>query len=34
MEKSKILYVTQEINPFLIKSELSEIVRTLSQGVH
>ena len=34
MEKSKILYVTQEINPFLIQSELSEIVRTLSQGVH
>jgi starch synthase len=34
MEKSKILYVTQEINPFLIKTELSEIVRNLSQGVH
>jgi len=34
MEKSKILYVTQEINPFLIKTELSEIVRNLAQGVH
>ena len=34
MEKSKILYVTQEINPFLIKTELAEIVRNLAQGVH
>ena len=34
MEKSKILYVTQEINPFLIQSEISNLVRTLSQGVH
>ena len=34
MEKSKILYVTQEINPFLIQSELSNLVRTLAQGVH
>lgn len=34
MEKSKILYVTQEINPFLIRSEISNLVRTLSQGVH
>jgi starch synthase len=34
MEKSKILYVTQEINPFLIQSEISNLVRTLSQGIH
>jgi len=34
MEKNKILYVTQEINPFLIESEISEFVRTLTQGVH
>jgi starch synthase len=34
MEKSKILYVTQEINPFLIKTEISNLVRTLAQGVH
>ena len=34
MEKKKILYVTQEINPFLIRSEISNLVRTLSQGVH
>ena len=34
MEKSKILYVTQEINPFLIQSELSNLVRKLAQGVH
>ena len=34
MEKNKILYVTQEINPFLIQSEISNLVRTLSQGVH
>ena len=34
MEKSKILYVTQEINPFLIESEIAEFVRKLAQGVH
>ena len=34
MEKSKILYVTQEINPFLIESEISNFVRTIAQGVH
>ena len=34
MEKNKILYITQEINPFLIQSEISNLVRTLSQGVH
>jgi starch synthase len=34
MEKSKILYVTQEINPFLIESEISSLVRKVAQGVH
>lgn len=34
MEKSKILYVTQEINPFLIESEISNLVRKVAQGVH
>ena len=34
MEKSKILYVTQEINPFLIESEIAEFVRKIAQGVH
>ena len=34
MEKSKILYVTQEINPFLIESEIAESVRKITQGVH
>ena len=34
MEKSKILYVTQEIDPFLIESEISSIVRKVAQGVH
>ena len=34
MEKNKILYVTQEINPFLIQSEISNLVRTLAQGVY
>ena len=34
MEKSKILYVTQEINPFLIESEVSNFVRKIAQGVH
>ena len=34
MEKSKILYVTQEINPFLIESEISNFVRKVAQGVH
>ena len=34
MEKSKILYVTQEINPFLIESEISNFVRKVAQGIH
>ena len=34
MEKSKILYVTQEIDPFLIDSEISSLVRKVAQGVH
>jgi starch synthase len=34
MEKNKILYVTQEIDPFLIQTEISNLVRTLAQGVH
>ena len=34
MEKSKILYVTQEINPFLIESDISNFVRKVAQGVH
>lgn len=34
MEKNKILYVTQEINPFLVNTEISNLVRTLAQGVH
>lgn len=34
MEKNKILYVTQEIDPFLINTEISNLVRTLAQGVH
>ena len=34
MEKRKILYVTQEINPFLIESEISNFVRKVAQGVH
>jgi starch synthase len=34
MEKNKILYVTQEIDPFLVNTEISNLVRTLAQGVH
>ena len=34
MEKNKILYVTQEIDPFLIESEISSLVRKVAQGVH
>jgi starch synthase len=28
------IYVTQEIDPFLIQTEISNLVRTLAQGVH
>ena len=34
MQKTRVLYVTQEIDPFLSEGELSKIVRALSQGVH
>jgi len=34
MQKTRVLYVTQEIVPFLPESEISSTVRTLSQGVH
>lgn len=34
MQKTRVLYVTQEIDPFLIEGELSKTVRALSQGVH
>lgn len=32
MEKTRVLYITQEIDPFLINSELSNIVRQVAQG--
>jgi starch synthase len=34
MQKTKVLYITQEIVPFLPESEISSTVRTLAQGVH
>jgi len=34
MSKSKILFVTQEIAPFLSETALAETVRNISQGVH
>ena len=34
MGKSRILFVTQEITPFLSESNLAETVRKISQGVH
>ena len=34
MEKSRILFVTQEITPFLSESNLAATVRKISQGVH
>jgi len=34
MQKTRVLYVTQEIAPFLPESEISSTVRALSQGVH
>jgi starch synthase len=33
MEKKKILYISQEITPYLPESEMSEIARNLPQGV-
>ncbi|GAA0874041.1 glycogen/starch synthase [Wandonia haliotis] len=33
MEKKRVLFVSQEINPFLPKSEISTAVRRLSQGI-
>lgn len=34
MKKTRVLYVSQEITPFLPKSELSEVARNLPQGIH
>lgn len=34
MKKTRVLYISQEITPFLPKSEVSEISRNLPQGVH
>ena len=34
MEKTRVLYVSQEIQPFLPESEISETVRNLPQGIH
>ena len=34
MEKSRILFVTQEITPFLNETTLAETVRKKAQGVH
>ncbi len=34
MKKTRVLYVSQEITPFLPKNELSEISRNLPQGIH
>ena len=34
MQKTRVLYVTQEIEPFLPGGEISSAVRALAQGVH
>lgn len=34
MEKKRVLFVSQEINPFLAKSELANFIRKTSQGIH
>jgi len=34
MQKTRVLYITPEITPFLPDSEVSSTVRTLAQGVH
>jgi starch synthase len=34
MSKTKVLYVSQEITPFLPKNEISDISRSLPQGIH
>jgi starch synthase len=34
MQKTRVLYITQEIVPFLPESEVSSTVRNLAQGVH
>ncbi len=34
MEKKRVLFVSQEINPFLAKSELANFIRKISQGIH
>ena len=33
MEKKKVLFISQEISPFLPKSEVSTTVRSLAQGI-
>jgi starch synthase len=33
MEKTKVLYISQEISPYLPESEMSVIGRNLPQGV-
>ncbi len=34
MQKTRVLFITQEIVPFLPENEISNTVRSLSQGVH
>lgn len=34
MKKTRVLYVSQEITPFLPKNEVSEVSRNLPQGIH
>lgn len=34
MEKKRVLFISQEINPFLAKSELANFIRKVSQGIH
>ena len=33
MEKKKVLFISQEISPFLPKSEVATTVRNLAQGI-
>jgi starch synthase len=34
MEKKRVLFVSQEVHPFLAKSELANFIRKISQGIH
>jgi starch synthase len=34
MEKKRVLFISQEINPFLAKTELANFIRKVSQGIH